>query len=103
MNEMEHRNFHVDYSWNILNYRGKTLYYADPSSAFMKQGFDDQLKSYMRALKFGQIDHLPIIYAKEHDDQYLNKCLDILMNKGAQLINTSIQKEKLKLAIEKGL
>lgn len=67
MNEMERRGYHPDPIWRDPNYRGKVL------------GYDVSW-----ANDYNQYLNEEIIYP-EHDDKYLEECLNLLKEKGAPI------------------
>lgn len=66
MEEMIKRGYHPDPIWNNPNYRGKTL------------GEQPGWANLSLLINYPKDE---MIY-KEHDDKYLQECLDILANKG---------------------
>jgi len=66
MSEMERRGYQVDPEWKEYNYRGKDLKYDNYNGEDIAS-----LQVYLKR---------PIIY-KEHDDKYLQECLDNLKQK----------------------
>ena len=73
MREMRERGYHPDEIWNDINYRGKTL-------GTQKDWCDADLVEvwYCRALEGYMI-------YPEHNEEYLQECLDNLKNKGIDL------------------
>ncbi len=70
MDEMEKRGYHPDPIWKVGAYRGKTLKYQD-------NWYNQSLVDY----KYG----LNLIIFPEHNDIYLQECLDNLHNKGIEI------------------
>lgn len=76
MREMNRRGYNPDRIWTFPNYRGKIL------------GYDDNFASaYGTNLEYGfaiaeEVDY--IIY-DEHNDEYLQECLDNLKSKGIEI------------------
>lgn len=70
MDEMEKRGYHPDEIWKKGSYRGKTLGYQDN---WYNQGLLDH--------KYG----LNCIIYPEHNNKYLQECLNNLHNKGIDL------------------
>ena len=72
MNEMEHRGYHPDKTWKLTNYRGSTLGYTDEP----KWHCGNAIVDYLMCVEAGAM-----IYP-EHNDEYLQECLDNLKGKG---------------------
>ena len=73
MKEMEKRGYHPDEVWYNWDYRGKTL---GLESGWIKD--DDRIE----AMKL--INNHKIIYP-EHNDTYLQECINILKSKGIDI------------------
>ena len=73
MKEMEKRGYHPDKVWYDWDYRGKTL---GLESGWIKD--DDRIE----AMKL--INNHKIIYP-EHNDAYLQECINILKSKGIKI------------------
>ena len=71
MNEMKNRGYKPDETWKDPIYRGKTLGYQEDWTN------DDKVTNYYFAAR----DDNVIIYP-EHNDAYLQECLDNLKGKG---------------------
>lgn len=70
MQEMSNRGYHVDKLWYVWGYRGKNL----PTVTYdesLEQGHDRYFSG--------------IIIYPEHDDKYLQECLDNLKSKGIEI------------------
>ena len=66
MKEMQKRGYNVGYSWGYIEYRGKN---CEPYKIFETGSFD-----------FSQSPIYP-----EHNDEYLNQCLENLKSKGVEI------------------
>lgn len=74
MNEMKNRGYNPDPIWENINWRGTRL--GEESS----WANDDKVSNYLFAVR----DDNYILYP-EHNDEYLNECLDNLKSKGIDL------------------
>lgn len=74
MNEMENRGYHPDSIWRKANWRGTRL------GEEMGWANDDKVNNYLFEVR----DNNYILYP-EHNDEYLNECLDNLKSKGIDL------------------
>ena len=72
MEEMKKRGYNPDKVWNYSNYRGSTLGYVNPME------FCDDI------LLFANVTSGAIIYP-EHNEEYLEECLDNLKSKGIEI------------------
>lgn len=76
MDEMESRGYHPDPIWRNPNWRGKELQEDN--------WIDNSQEDFERAAKF-----YPLVYP-EHNDEYLQECVDNLKEKGIELYVSSI-------------
>ena len=77
MKEMETRGYHVGRDWKISSYRGKSI--GNDNSEFTRLTFPETWKI------GGNICNISKRIYSEHDDKYLNDCLENLKRKGIEI------------------
>ena len=75
MDEMERRGYHPDQTWRNTNYRGSTLGYSNDSC----WNCGTTITDFLMAIEAGAI-----IYP-EHNDEYLQECINNLKEKGIEI------------------
>lgn len=75
MREMIYRGYHVDLQWGSMFYRGKSCL---PDMSISQQDYDEAIS---------RMSGYSLVYP-EHNDDYLQECLDNLANKGIYLQNS---------------
>ena len=73
MNEMIRRGYHPDIVWYNPDYRGTTL------------GSEDSWCDFEAASKLLELAESGLMIYSEHDEDYLQECIDNLKNKGIEI------------------